>query len=236
MRIPFKNKLLVLSVLSIIVYVGGCVDTSVQPIPNQVDYRSQIKIVNLVQGSNAATLTLNGTSLGSVNFGDETPATLTFLDIPAGNKVLDVNYGAGSTAELKFTANTDYKFRVFLIGTPANSDFVKVLERYIWQTKDSQNGTALFPADTGQVAFFNGSPNTVLNKATINDTLDVTLSLATGSIKNYIKLKAGTYSFKVSYNDSLQTVFDYNVGSKSRYTVVVYDTLGSIKNKVLVDD
>jgi hypothetical protein len=241
MRIPFKNKLLVLVLLGIMVYVGGCVDTSVQTIPDSIDYRSQIKIVNLVSGGGTATLTLNNQSLGTLDFGNELPNSSTaFLDIPSGNKVLSVNYSADSLREYRFAADTEYKLRVYLVGTPGSAQVVKNLQRYVWQSKDSQNGVALFPSDTGHVAFFNGSPDAAINSIAINGPsiteVEFDNALELGQSYPYSKLKAGNYTFTVVFNDSLETNFDYNVGAKGRYTVVFYNDAANMQNKVLVDD
>lgn len=241
MRIPFKNKLLVLMFLSIIVYIGGCVDTSVQTIPDSINYQSQIKIVNLVSGGGIATITLNNQSLGTLDFGNEYPnSSNAFLEIPSGNKVLSVNYSADSLREYRFAADTEYRLRIYLVGTPGSAQVVKNLQRYIWQTKDSQNGATLFPTDTGHVAFFNGSLDATINGVNIYgpDTLEIefetALELAQGY--QYSKLKAGSYTFNVLYNDSLETTLNYTVGSKGRYTVVLYDNAANLQNKVLVDD
>lgn len=237
MKIPYKRLLLTMSIWTV-VFITGCVDVSVQPIPNSINYSSQIKVVNLVSGAGTATLTLNGQSLGSVDFGSEVPGPqLAFLTIPAGSKTLSASFASAASKDFQFAATTDYKIRIFLVGTAASNDLVTNSQRYIWQTKDSDNGKALFPPDTGQVAFFNGSPDAVLNSVTINGTtiiFDSPLEMGDGA--PYIMLKSGSYSFNVLYNDSLHTTFDYNLGAKDRYTAVIYDAAASIKNAVFVDD
>jgi len=237
MKIPYKRLLLIMSIWTV-VFITGCVDVSVQPIPNSINYSSQIKVVNLVSGAGTATLTLNGQSLGSVDFGSEVPGPqLAFLTIPAGSKTLSASFASAASKDFQFAATTDYKIRIFLVGTAASNDLVTNSQRYIWQTKDSDNGKALFPPDTGQVAFFNGSPDAVLNSVTINGTtiiFDSPLEMGDGA--PYIMLKSGSYSFNVLYNDSLHTTFDYNLGAKDRYTAVIYDAASSIKNTVFVDD
>lgn len=239
MRIPYKTKLLLAISICTMVFAVGCVDVSVQPIPSSVNYSSQIKVVNLIQGAGTATLTLNGQSLGPVDFGSEVPGSQSaFLTIPAGNKTLSASFASAASKNFQFAATTDYKIRIFLIGTSASNDLVTNSQRYIWQTKDSDDGKALFPPDTGHVAFFNGSPDAILNSVTINDTttIDFDSPLEMGSGAPYIKLKAGSYSFNVLYNDTEHLTFDYNVGAKSRYTAVIYDAAASIKNTVFVDD
>lgn len=239
MRIPFKNKLLVLLFSGIMVYIGGCVDTSIQTIPDSVNYMSQVKIVNLVSDGGTATITLNNQALGTLDLGAEYPASGTYMDIPSGNKVLSVNYSADSLRQYRFAADTEYKLRVYLVGSAGSAQVIKNLQRYIWQTKDSQNGASLFPADTGQVAFFNGSTLATINSVTPSggaDPIEFDTPLGLGQTYSYTKLAAGTYQFTVLYNDSLETTIDYTLGSKGRYTVIFYDNGGNLQNKVLVDD
>ena len=237
MRIQYKSKLLLALSICTVVFIVGCVDTSVQPIPVSIDYSSQIKVVNLVQDAGTATLTLNGQPLGTADFGSEVPGSQTsFLTVPAGNKTLVANFSSAASQSYKFSALTDYKLRVFLVG---DSDLVAQTQRYIWQTKDSEDGKTLFPEGIGQVAFLNGSPDAVISEITMtgpDTTVVVTESLALGKSIPYIKLKAGDYSFDVLYNDSLHTTFNYTLGARGRYTAAIYDAAASIKNAVFVDD
>ena len=166
MRIPYKTKLLLAISICTLIFIAGCVDTSVQSIPTSIDYSSQIKIVNLVTGAGTATLTLNGQSLGTADFGSEVPGSqLAFLTIPSGNKTLSASFVSAASKDFQFAAATEYKLRVFLVGTATSNNLITNYQRYIWQTPGSTNGNALFPADTGQVAFFNGSPDATLNSS-----------------------------------------------------------------------
>jgi hypothetical protein len=241
MKIPYKTKLLLTVSICALILIAGCVDTSVQSIPPSIDYSSQIKIVNLVSGAGTATLTLNGQSLGTADFGSEVPGSQSaFLTIPSGNKTLAASFATATSKNFQFAAATDYKIRVFLVGTGASNELVTNYQRYIWQTKDSENGRALFPADTGQIAFFNGSPDAALNSVTFNGTDTTTVEfdspLAMGDGVAYTKLKSGSYTFDVLYNDSLHVTFNYTLDSKGRYTAVIYDAATSIKNAVFIDD
>ena len=242
MRIPYKTKLLLAMSICTLIFIAGCVDTSVQSIPPSIDYSSQIKIVNLVTGAGTATLTLNGQSLGTADFGSEVPGSQsTFLTVPSGNKTLSASFVSAANKNFQFAAATDYKIRIFLVGTGASNELVANYQRYIWQTPGSANGNALFPADTGQVAFFNGSPDAVLNRVIINgtthiDTVNFASPLAMGDGVTYTKLKSGSASFDVLYNDSLHVTFNYTLESKGRYTAVIYDAATSIKNAVFIDD
>ncbi|MDP2364593.1 MAG: hypothetical protein Q8M94_12590 [Ignavibacteria bacterium] len=238
MRIPYKTKLLLAISICTVVFIAGCVDTSVQSIPPSIDYSSQIKVVNLVSGAGTATLTLNGQSLGTVDFGSEVPGSQsTFLTIPSGNKTLNASFATATSKNFQFAAATEYKLRAFLVGTAASNEIIINYQRYIWQTPGSANGSALFPADTGQVAFFNGSPDAVLNSVIINgDTTEFDSPLEMGDGVTYLKLKSGSTSFDVLYNDSLHVTFNYDLMSKGRYTAVIYDAAANIKNAVFVDD
>lgn len=243
MRKLYKTKLLMAISICTVFFIAGCVDLSVQPIPSSIDYSSQIKVVNLVSGAGTATLTLNGQSLGSADFGSEVPGSqATFLTIPSGNKTLSASFTSAADKDFLFAAATDYKLRIFLVGTAASNDIVTDYQRYIWQTPGSTNGNALFPADTGQVSFFNGSPDATLSSVTINDTSTIEFEspLEMGDGTSYMMLKSGNYSFNVlvidSNDDSLHTTFDYTLAAKGRYTVAVYDEAASIKNVVFTDD
>ena len=237
MRIPYKTRLLIAISVLTVVFIAGCVDTSINPLPSSVDYSSQISIVNLVSGAGTATLTLDGQSLGAVAFGSEYPGQLPFLTVPSGNKVLGASFTTAASQEYRFAASTEYKQRIYLVGTAAKSEVVRVSQRYIWQTKDSPNGAALFPADTAWVAFFNGSPNALINGVTINgDETTFATPLATGKGASYIKLAAGSYTFDVLYDDASHLTFDYTVGSKGRYTTVLYDSAATLQSAVFIDD
>src|SRR4030067_3670713 len=141
-----KNKLLFSISISLILIWSGCVDTGVQSIPDSIVYYSQLKFTNLVVGAGSYTLTLNGQSIGTVDFGSEAPAG-SFIQVQSGSKTLNASFTGAPSEGYKFSADTDYKIRVFLIGTAASNELLKSTQRYIWQTKDSPNGAPLFPPD-----------------------------------------------------------------------------------------
>lgn len=243
MRYHHKAKAYLAMTIFSILLINGCVDTSVQTIPGSISYQSQIKVVNLITGAGTATLSLNGQALGSADFGNEVPgATSDFLTITAGSKTLSASFASAASKTYQFAATTDYRMRIFLVGTAATNELIASSQRYIWQTKNSAGSSTLFPADTGQVAFFNASPDAKLNSvtaiSTASDTVAITFSggLETGKLNGYKKFKAGTYAFDVLYNDTLHTTFTKDLTAKSRYTAVIYDAAASIKNSVLTDD
>ena len=230
MRLPDKVKFLLVLCSGLIFFISGCVDTGVQTIPSKIVYNSQVKFTNLVAGAGTATLTLNDQSIGTVAFGEETSD----MTVQAGSKTLDVAYASAATQEYLFSTETDYKLRVYLLGTAGSNSVMKNLQRYIFQTLD-------IPQDTAQVSFFNGSPDITLNSISLNssDTTDIDLgSMALGDTEPYMLVRSDTYSFDIAYNDSLEASFTdtHAISSMHRYTVVVYDTLGSLKLKVFTDD
>lgn len=247
MRTSYKTKLLLAIGFISAFLIAGCVDTSVNPIPDNIEYSSQIKVVNLVTGAGVASLTLNGQSLGSADFGSEAPGSGNgFLTITSGSKTLAASFATGGNNTYKFAAQTEKKFRVFLVGNDTLNSAVIMTQRYIWQTKDSKEGEALFPDGFGWVAFFNGSADAVLNSVSVDGTQTTfTGGLAMGKAKGYIKLTAGSHSIDILYNDTEHITFDYTVQSKGRYTVVVFgqDTGGGgskspldIQYSVFTDD
>lgn len=238
MRKADKKKLLIVMGISLIMFMAGCVDTSVQPIPSSITYYSQLNFVNLATVQGAATLTFDGQSLGSVAVGSSAPSA--FMQVVAGGKTLSANFANGGTQTFNFTADTDYKIRIFLVGDSTSASVVKSAERYIWQTPGSEEGKKLFPSDTGWVAFFDGSPDAVLNQVqvtggSVDTTIDLS-ALSMGQGMPYMKFKAGTYQFDVTYNDSLSTTFSQALSSKGKYTAVIYDYAANLKSKVFTDD
>jgi len=250
MRIPYKTRLLIAISVLTVVFIAGCVDTSVNPIPNSVDYSSQIAIANLVSGAGTANLTLNGQSLGTVAVGSEYPDQLPFLTVPSGNKVLSVSFANAPNQTYKFAAISLYKQRIYLVGTAAKSQAFSVLQRYARQTKDSPKDAYLYPVDTASVALFNGSPDAQINSVTIGGKKTTfTTPLGMGKGVPYTKLAAGSYNFefnitfKVALTDSTSKdstmntpSFNYTVASQGRYSIALYDSAANLQHAVFIDD
>ncbi len=233
----YQRKKLLLVLLPLVVFIfSSCVDTSGPVIPSSINYSSEMKVVNLVIGSGNSTLTLNGQTLGSVNFGDEYP-TGDFLKVPSGSKTLRVTFGGGASKSYQFAAPTEYKFRVFLIGNTSDTEAKVITQRYVWQTKNSAEGSPLFPENKGQITLFNGSPDSEINALIVgSDTVSFSTPVGFGSSTPYRAYNAGSYTIKVVYNDSLNYSFSQNLGSRNRYTLVLYDNAASLKSKVFTDD
>lgn len=237
MKIPYKHFLLLILVSTVLI-LSGCVDTSVNPIPDRIDYSSQMKVVNLALGANSASLTLNSQSLGSVSFGGELPgSSASFLTIPSGSKTLEASFDNGQTKSFRFAAESEIKFRAYIIGQSTDPNVVIVNQRYIWQTKDSENGMKLFPADTTWLSVFNGSPDILINSITIgsNET-EFSTALELGKASGYIKNAAGNLTIEITYNDTETLSFSSDFDAKSRYTIVLYNTAANLQYAVLVDD
>lgn len=238
MKIPYKHLLLLVFLYFTTVFFVGCVDTSVNPIPDRIDYSSQMKVVNLATGAGSATLTLDGQSLGAVSFGGEIPGSGSgFLTIPSGSRNLVAAFDNGQSKTFRFSAATEYKFRAFLVGASTNPSLILVNQRYTWQSKDSENGQQLFPADTAWVSIFNGSPDIVINSVEIGTELnEFETALETGKNSVYLKHAAGNVTVTIAYNDSLSLSFDYTLSARNRYTVALYDAAAQLKYAVLLDD
>lgn len=241
MKIPYKHVLLLVFFYLTTVFFAGCVDTSVNPIPSRIDYSSQMKVVNLATGAGSATITLNGQSLGSVTFGGELPGPQSaFLTVPSGSKTLVASFDNGRSKSFRFSATTDYKFRAFLVGSAADTvgpSIVLVNQRYVWQTKDSENGKPLFPADTAWISVFNGSPDITINSIKIGaNENEFSTPLEVGKNSSYLKNVAGNFTIEITYNNTETISFSYSLNSKSRYTIALYDVSANLKYAVLVDD
>ncbi|GMU95399.1 hypothetical protein [Ignavibacterium album] len=238
MKIPYKTKLLSLFISSVVL-VSGCVDVSNQLVPPSIDYSSQIKIVNLVIGSGTTSLSMNSQSLGSVDFGAEVPGPgSAFLTVPSGSKTLVATFSDNSTKSYQFSLSTDYKYRLFLVGDLTSSDASLIAQRMIFQTKDTQSGSSLFPDGKAQMMFFNGSPDASLNAVVFNsDTINFETPIGQGESTSYILVDGNAdYNIQVIYNDSLVVAFSQNLVSRNRYTAVIFDQSSSLKNAVFLDD
>ncbi len=230
--------------MSLVFLMVGCVDTSVQPIPSKIDYRSQVKIVNLAPDISTADFTLvthakKTISFGTIAYGDESAGD--YKDIPAGSKQLQFN-----SETLKLTTEVDRRMRLFVVGaTAADRDVIKMDDRYIFQKKDDPGSKMLYRPDTAAVAFANGSPGLAITKINaVSADVDTTLAIALGygSVANHQYLKAGDYTINIISNnkagngDSVVTSFQAGLTAKGRFTAVIYGNKTSLQNKVFTDD
>jgi hypothetical protein len=231
MRLPDKVKILLVLWAGLIFIIPGCVDTSVQTIPPNINYESQTTFVNLVTGVGAADFTINGQAV-NVAFGEESGV----LTVPSGSKNIPVTFASGSPVTYSFSLETENKFRVFMVGTDSASDVVKMNLRTTFGTVGTNPDSAL-------VTFFNGSPGATLDAITMiagadTQTVSFDSPIAYGDFSSLMTFAAGNYSVGFAYNDSLSTNlgFTLNVGAGTKYTVTSYDLPSNMNMKVLTDN
>ena len=114
-------KLFYIFSISLIFYLVGCTDTSVQNLPTSIDFHSQIQIANLATVTGPVSVDvidangINDASTGTLSIGDAYPADgQSFLDIPSGSKSLVLKYGT-TTDTQKLTIDTQRKIRLFVL-------------------------------------------------------------------------------------------------------------------------
>jgi hypothetical protein len=231
MKIPDKVKFLMVLCSGLIFFISGCVDTSVQTIPSQIVYHSQVQFTNLVAGAGTAALKLNGQSIGDVGFGNESSN----MTVQAGSKTLKIKYAnIADSVQYLFNTEVDRKFRIFLWGNSTTSSVMKMDQRYIFQTPD-------IPSDSALVTFFNGSlVDTVLGIAISGpQSANVGTALAPGDFSSMMSLVPGDYSVDVQTVtdlDTTTTTFNYSVAAAHKYSAAVYDSQPTLKFKVFTDD
>ena len=234
-------RILLLFGMALVITLTGCVDTSVNPIPSTIDYRSNIKVVNFAEGVSSADFNMttpDGTTiaLGTIAFGNEDHAGSAFMDIPAGSKTLTFN-----SESYRFSTEVDKKIRVFIVGSTVDKrDIVKFSQRYIFQTSDDPSNSSIYRQDSAAVAFINGSSDAVIDQidavASSGTTTISSASLEQGDMVSYTYLKAGQYTFNFMSGDSTISSLQTTVASQKRYTAAVYGTSSSLQNKVFTDD
>ncbi len=229
MRLPDKVKFLLVLCSGLIFFIPGCVDTNVQTIPDEIIYHSQVQITNLVAGAGSANLTLNGTSFGTVGYGEDSDN----MTVQAGGKTLDANFANAGNKSYIFSTESDLKFRIFLIGTSASTTVVKKEQRRI-------DAVPVIPADSALVTFFNFSPGASVLSLLISgpQSASVGSAIEYGDNSSTLTLLGGDYTFDVTYadGDTLTASFDYTISASHKYSAVIYDTLSTLKFDVFTDD
>jgi hypothetical protein len=267
MKIPDKVKYLLVLCAGLTFFISGCVDTSVQTIPDNIVYHSQAKIVNLIPEDGGGTISANLNSTDySIASGEEAPGNgQAFIDLVSGSKTMTVS--GATTLSYQFSAETQLKMRLFVVWdttqvrhveidttvTPPDTsiildsvitsyDVVKVNQRYVWQKKGTTEGASTFPADTIQIALFNGSPDISVTQLRLyGGSVDETVSAAVdykGS-SGYMKFAAttaGQYSLDVINGGTTVTIGPFDAAPKGRYTAVIYDYSAVVKSNILTDD
>lgn len=248
MRKAYNNRFFSLLIgFSLILSVASCVDLGVENISQSLNFFSQLKFVNLVPGSGTATITLDGTQIGTADLGSETPAAgQPFREVPAGSKTLIVDYSNGGSDTLRIVTETDFKMRIYIVGDSSGNSVVKSFQRYIFQVKGSSSGQSLFPSDMTQIALFNASPDVTIDEVSIrrvSDNKDTTITfeepVAYKSGVPYIKIPATATAdyqlFVVQGGVTLATI-SFSAAPQNRYTAVIYDYSSDLKNSFFLDD
>lgn len=224
-----RSYLLVRSLFSTLIFlISGCVDID-NPNISVVDFRSEVRFMNLAVGVGAATeIRIDNVNYGRVNFEEAGP----YVDIPSGSRILRIAYD-GVTDSLQKFFETDRKTTLFIVGDSTAREHPSAIERYIFEAPGV--------ADTALVRVFHGSPDVgglsiaaEDTAGTISLTTDLRYRLATG----YSKLSPGSsYSFLIMEgSDTLFNSIEYQFTSNKRYTIVIYDMKASIKQKLFEDD
>jgi hypothetical protein len=265
MRKADKIKLSVIVGVSLLAFVVGCVDTSVQSIPNTVNYNSEVAIVDLTVGTGTATISSYGSVVdqdslatnvlttkydwlnkitgisGNMTMGSTLPADGSFLTVPSGKKAFVVTYtgiAAADTFQLSMVSN--YKERFYLVGDTGQRQLIAGTQRYIWQTPGSTEGATLFPSGSGWLEVFNGSPDGTISvdvqDAATDSSYDAADVAFSRATAGYFQLPSGkNYNLIVTAGSTVDTVAFAPVSLK-RYTAIVYNNAASLQIKVLTDD
>lgn len=245
MRKADKMKLLYIASISLLAFIVGCVDTSVQPIPNSVDFRSQVSVVNLTTGSTNADVSMysvdNPTTAvisTSIAFGQAS----SYFDIPAGIKKLGVKYTGFTPAKdttFQLTTESMYRMRIFLVGdgTGNGVGVQKAAQSYI---SSMDNGSSI-PVGSTEIRLFNGSPDagSVTSMKVKGGTVDTSIAVSAAYMAGtkYFQISAGTYNVTlVAGSDTLTTFSTNQMSSQKRYTAFIYDLKASLKSNILSDD
>lgn len=246
-----KNKFLFSIIIGLILIWSGCVDTSVENIPDSFDFNSQLKIVNIASATNAQSITVlnkEGVEIGTfqIALGQESPAEgEPFMNIPSGAKTFIVHFASSPDQTFRLSLESERRIRLYILNPDAaTTDILKSDLRYTWQVKNSVNGRGLFYPDSASVAFLNGTSDatiaSVIAQSTEIDTLihfDEALVVGGSSSLN-LKAPADYTIYFLSDTDDTLSTLTLNANALSRYTTVVYGSqgAGTLTSKVYTDD
>ena len=120
-----KNNLLFLIGIALLMFVSGCVDTSVENISPK-DYRSDVRFNNQVPGVDA-TITIDNSQVGTVPSGGESA----YFEASSGSRNIAATYSSGSNVSQVMTLETDFKITITIVeDTLGVRSFVKSLDGY----------------------------------------------------------------------------------------------------------
>ncbi len=246
-----KNKFLHIITISITLFLAGCLDTSVENIPDSFDFHSQLKIVNLASVTNAQSISVfnkEGTEVGSftIGLGQEFPAEgVPFMDIPSGSKTFVVHFAGSPNDTLRLSLESERRIRLYIFNPDTvTTDILKSTLRYTWQEKNSENGRGLFYPDSASVSFLNGTVDATI-ASVIAQSIDIDTLIhfeealvVGGSSSLMLKAPANYTLYFLSDADDTLSILTLNANALSRYTTVLYGSQGSgtLTSKVYTDD
>ncbi len=109
MNKAYKLKLLYIFGISLIFYLVGCVDTSVENIPQQLTYKSMVRFVN--DADTTATVNIDGGQVATL----ESSQTSGYSEINSGSRNISATYASGPNVQQTLSMDTDSKITVTII-------------------------------------------------------------------------------------------------------------------------
>lgn len=120
-----KNNLLFLVSIALLIFMSGCVDTSVENISPQ-DYKSEVRFINEVPGADAS-ISIDGSQVSTVPSGQESA----YVVVPSGSRNIAANYTSGPNVSQIVSLETDFKITITVVeDTTGARSFVKTLDGY----------------------------------------------------------------------------------------------------------
>ena len=244
------NKIGLVFISLILIFLVGCLETDQTTFPESIDYRSEVKLVNLA--ADAGNVNFEIYSLpdiksrtkeneGSVNLGGEWPSDR-YQNVPSGRKQILISYGS-TTDTLNLSFKTERKMKIYLVKSGKKISQIIRDERYIWQTKGSTEGAHLFKTDTARVSITNASAVEVtgIRYITGGDTVKIDKSALASLASKSIELTAPkdyVFLFDTKVGDVEKTLeMPYNFKAQTRYSFVLYGkTQDNLVGKVFIDD
>ncbi|RPI71476.1 MAG: hypothetical protein EHM47_10130 [Ignavibacteriales bacterium] len=119
-----KNKLLFLVSMAMLIYLSGCVDTSVENISPQ-DYKSSVRFEN--EAGAAATIAVDGSQVSTVASGQMS----SYVEVNSGSRNIQATYPSGQNINESISLETDLRITISIVedSTGARS-LVKHIDGY----------------------------------------------------------------------------------------------------------
>ena len=231
----FLSKKLIFYIGTIcILYMAGCVDVNNSNV-STVDLRSPVKFVNLVHSDSAFSVSVDGTVVTNVTYGNSS----SYLDLKTGARKFTFSYGSIADT-VPEPLGYDTKYTMFNVFEPSAFDTAR--EYFLVRERNTYNGSNAFIKDSIMVRFLNFSPDTAGAMNTIhfrlNDTIDIPLSYE--GVSFYVNAAvAGNPHFDVVDGNSTSIEATTAIAStQGRYSVVLFGlkATSTIQVKVYKED